>query len=135
MIEFFIKALTKRLCEAPNVTQWIHIVKNRRTNDERSDMSEKEFLLTKATSIKTYNQYLITHEGEVLENMAAWGGKKHFWEIIEVPPVHPLTQLQYKFQVDFKKIRDFFYHQDFEIVLDCLDPKSVGCHPAISPPP
>ena len=73
-------------------------------------------MLTKATSIKTYNQYLITHEGEVLENMAAWGGKKHFWEIIEVPPVHPLTQLQYKFQVDFKKIRDFFYHQDFEIV-------------------
>ena len=55
-------------------------------------------MLTKATSIKTYNQYLITHEGEVLENMASWEGKKYFWKIIEVPPVPPSNQIQYKFK-------------------------------------
>ena len=45
------KELTSRILEAPAVAQWLDIVQDRRLDDNRREMAEKEFLLTASRQI------------------------------------------------------------------------------------
>ena len=111
-----------RINEAPAVTQWLKIVSRRRTDNEFEGVSEKEFLLKFATSIKKSEEFLPTDGEDVLDLIKEWDGSKHFFEILKN------NNYKFKMKVHYKKIKDFFaaeLRENNKYVMNVKD------HPAI----
>ena len=73
--------MKKRINEIPTITQWIDLVTKRRVKEEFDGVSEKEFLLCHATSIKKCKPYLTLTNDSVIELIAQWKGSGYFFNI------------------------------------------------------
>ena len=78
------------------------IASRRRTDNEFEGVSEKEFLLRFATSIKKSEDFLPMDGENVLDLIKEWDGSKHFFEIVKN------TNFKFKMKVHYKKIKEFF---------------------------
>ena len=66
-IDKFKEEMKKRINEIPTVTQWIDLATKRRIDEIFDGVSEKEFLLCHATSIKKCQPFLTLTNDSVIE--------------------------------------------------------------------
>jgi hypothetical protein len=106
------------------VTQWIELATRRRITDQFDGVSEKEFLLAYATSIKKCQPYLTVtdHDDKVIDLIANWKGSGFFLNISLNRSNKPILD------VNFGRINDFF--KNFSDPHQCN--WSVSNHPAIN---
>ena len=120
-LDSFKTELKKRINEIPSVAQWIKLITKRRVNEEFDGVSEKEFLLCYATSIKKCQPYVPISGGNVIDLIANWKGSGFFFNLSLVK--NNKTVLD----INFGRINQFF--KDFSYPHQCN--WSVHNHPAI----
>ena len=94
--------LILRANETGPVTQWLNIVKERRT-DENTRTGEKEFLLCKATSIKKFQEFLNLSEDSFKDPVLKWNGNATFFKISTI-------NYKTKLYINYKEIKRFISH-------------------------
>ena len=120
-LDSFKNELKKRINEIPSVAQWIKLITKRRVNEEFDGVSEKEFLLCYATSIKKCQPYVPISDGNVIDLIANWKGSGFFFNLSLVK--NNKTVLD----INFGRINQFF--KDFSDPHQCN--WSVHNHPAV----
>ena len=118
-LSYFRKEIRKRINEAPSIAQWIGIIDKRRTSQEFEGVSEKEFLLRHATSVKKCYEFLIHDKS--LELVKLWHGKRYFFEVVEDTPEN------FKLDIRHDKLNSFF--EDYGS-LPLINIDLVSDHPA-----